>query len=189
MAHRNAAAFWRRYGLTLAGAGMILGLTQFVAATPTGAAMTATTPTVPTVRLLAATSSSTLTLDQWKQRYEHDVGILADDILVVVDDGKRAQSHDTAAKVKTTVNDCRTWASDARQAGTAAPPIPMADAERAWTTMIAASGRAASDCLAALQHGSRRSAKDFQKQLKVVNQDEVTLNRDLNGSSASPGSS
>jgi hypothetical protein len=55
--------------------------------------------------------------------------------------------------------------------------------------MIAASGRAASDCLAALQHGSRRSAKDFQKQLKVVNQDEVTLNRDLNGSSASPGSS
>jgi cellobiose-specific phosphotransferase system component IIA len=63
----------------------------------------------------------------------------------------------------------------------------MADAERAWTTMIAASGHAASDCLAALQHGSRRSAKDFQKQLKVVNQDEVTLNRDLNGSSASPG--
>jgi cellobiose-specific phosphotransferase system component IIA len=63
----------------------------------------------------------------------------------------------------------------------------MAGAEQAWTTMIAASGRAASDCLAALQHGSRRSAKDFQKQLKVVNQDEVTLNRDLNGSSASPG--
>ena len=189
MAHRSAAAFWRRYGLTLAGTGVILGLTQFVATTPSGAAMTATTPSEPIVRLVAATSSSTLTLDEWKQRYEHDVGILADDILVVVDDGKRAQSHDTTAKVKTTVNDCRTWASDARQAGTAAPPIPMADAERAWTTMIAASGHAASDCLAALQHGSRRSAKDFQKQLKIVEQDEVTLNRDLNGSSASPGSS
>jgi hypothetical protein len=189
MAHRIPAAFWRRCSLTLAGAGVILGLTQFVATAPTGAATTAATPSEPTVRLVAATSSSTLTLDQWKQRYERDVGILADDILVVVDDGKRAQSHDTAAKVKTTVNDCRTWASDARQAGTAAPPIPMADAERAWTTMIAASGRAASDCLAALQHGSRRSAKDFQKQLKVVSQDEVTLNRDLNGSSASPGSS
>jgi hypothetical protein len=63
----------------------------------------------------------------------------------------------------------------------------MADAERAWTTMIKASTRAAADCLAALQHGSRRSAKDFQKQLKIVHQDEVTLNRDLNGSSASPG--
>ena len=110
-------------------------------------------------------------------------------MLVVVDDGKRAQSHETTAKVKTTVNDCRTWASDAGQARTAAPPIPMAGAERAWTSMIGASARAASDCLAALQHGSRRSAKDFQKQLKVVEQDEVTLTRDLNGFVAPPGNS
>ena len=189
MVDRNPAAFWRRCKLTLACAGVILGLAQFLGILPTGAATTAATSSEPTVKLVAATSSSTLTLDEWKQRYEHDVGILADDILVVVDDGKRAQSHDTTAKVKTTVNNCRTWASDARQARTAAPPIPMADAERAWTTMIAASGHAASDCLAALQHGSRRSAKDFQKQLKIVEQDEVTLNRDLNGSSASPGSS
>jgi hypothetical protein len=84
--------------------------------------------------------------------------------------------------VKTTLNDCRTWASDAAQARTAAPPIPMADAERAWKSMIGASSRAALDCLAALQRGSRRSAKDFQKQLKIVERDEVTLNRDLNGS-------
>jgi hypothetical protein len=168
----------------LAGAGVILGLVQFVGTPPIGAA----TSREPIAKLAAATPSTTLTLGQWKQHYEQDVGVLADDVLVVVDDGKRAVKHDTKAKVKTTVNDCRTWASDARQARTAAPPIPMAEAERAWTSMIGASARAASDCLAALLHGSRRSAKDFQKQVKVVHTDEVTLNRDLNGSTASPGS-
>jgi hypothetical protein len=106
---------------------------------------------------------------------------MADDVLVVVDDGKRAQHHDTKAKVKTTLKDCRTWASDAAQARTAAPPIPMAGAESAWTNMIGASAHAASDCLAALQHGSLRSAKDFQKQVKIVKKDEVTLIHDLNG--------
>jgi hypothetical protein len=189
MADRRRAAFLRRRNLSLAGAGVILGLTQFVATAPTGAATTAGASSQPTVGLAAATSTTTLTLDQWKQRYERDVGVLADDVLVVVDDGKRAQHHDTKAKVKTTIKDCGTWASDAGQARTAAPPIPMAEAERAWTTMIKASARAASDCLAALKHGSQRSAKDFQKQLKIVENDEVTLNRDLNGSSASPGSS
>jgi hypothetical protein len=139
---------------------------------------------------VASTAATTsLTLSEWKQRYEHDVGIMADDVLVVVDDGKRAVNHDTKAKVRTTVRDCRTWASDAKQARTAAPPIPMAEAQQAWTTMIGASARAAADCLAALQHGSRRSASDFQKQLKIVERDEVILNRDLNGSSAPPGSS
>jgi hypothetical protein len=182
MADRNPAASWRRCNLTLAGAGVILGLVQFLGTPPTGAATTAVTSSEPIVELVAATSSTALTLDQWKQRYERDVGILADDVLVVVDDGKRAQHHDTTAKVKTTVSDCRTWASDARQARTAAPPIPMADAEGVWTSMIGASAHAASDCLAALQHGSRRSAKDFQKQLKIVEQDEVTLTHELNGS-------
>jgi len=182
MADRSSADFRGRRYLTLGGAGLILGLVQFIATTPTGAATTATTSSEPIVKLAAATPNTTLTLGQWKQHYEQDVGVLADDVLVVVDDGKRAVSHDTTAKVKTTVNDCRTWASDARQARTAAPPIPMAEAERTWTTMIGASGRAASDCLAALQQGSRRSAKDFQKQLKIVEQDEVTLTHDLNGS-------
>jgi hypothetical protein len=189
MAGRRRAAFLRRRSLTLVGTGVILGLTQFLATTPTGAATTAATSSQPIVKLVATTSSTSLTLDQWKQRYERDVGILADDVLVVVDDGKRAQHHDTKAKVKTTIKDCGTWASDAGKARTAAPPIPMADAEQAWTTMISASARAASDCLAALKHGSRRSAKDFQEQVKIVNNDEVTLNRDLNGSSATPGNS
>jgi hypothetical protein len=182
MADRSRAAFRRRRNLTLTGAGVILGLAQLVVTTSAGAATSTATSGEPIVQLVAATSSTALTLDEWKQRYEHDVGILADDVLVVVDDGKRAQHNDTTAKVGTTVSDCRTWASDALQARTAAPPIPMADAERAWMTMIKASAHAASDCLAALQHGSRRSAKDFQKQLKIVEQDEVTLNRDLHSS-------
>ena len=95
MKDRNRPAFWRRCNLTLAGAGVILGLAQFLGTPPTEAATTAATSSEPIVKLVATTSSTALTLDQWKQRYEHDVGIVADDILVVVDDGKRAQSHDT----------------------------------------------------------------------------------------------
>ncbi len=182
MADRSPVRFRRHWDLIVAGAGIGFGLAVFVGTPPAGASTTAATSSQPTVNVASAASSATLTLDQWKQRYEHDVGILADDVLVVVDDGKRAQSHETTAKVKTTVSDCRTWASDAGQARTAAPPIPMAGAQRAWTSMIGASAHAASDCLASLQHGSRRSAKDFQRQLKIVEQDEVTLTHDLNGS-------
>jgi hypothetical protein len=156
---------------------------SFAGIAPTGAATTATTTSQPATNDDPSASTAPLTLGQWRQHYETDIGVLADDILLVVDDGKRAQHHDTKAKIKTTLNDCRKWASDAAQARTAAPPIPLADAERAWTSMIAAGGRAASDCLAALQHGSLRKAKDFQKQLKIVKADEVTLNKDLNGSS------
>ncbi len=123
-----------------------------------------------------------LTLALWEQRYERDIGILADDVLVVVDDGKRAQHHVTKAKVKTTVNDCRTWASDAAKARTAAPPIPMAEAEQAWTSMVGTSALGSADCLAALQHGSRRAAKDFQKRVQIMQNDEATLTRDLGGS-------
>jgi hypothetical protein len=165
-------------GFALVCAGLILGLAPIAGAFPSGASTTASGSSSHTV---AASETTDLTLAQWKQSYEHDVGILADDVLVVVDDGKRAQTHVTAAKVKTTVKDCRTWASDAAQARTAAPPIPLAGAEKAWKSMMGASALAAADCLASLQQGSRRSAKDFQKQLKVVEKDEVTLTGDLNG--------
>jgi hypothetical protein len=182
MAHHRPAGFLFSSSLTLAGATMVLGLAQLAGTAPTGASTSDTTSGRTTVHVASTAATTSLTLSEWKQRYEHDVGIMADDVLVVVDDGKRAVNHDTKAKVKTTVNDCRTWASDAGQARTAAPPIPMAEAQRAWVTMIGASARAAADCLAALQHGSRRSATDFQKQLKIVERDEVTLTHDLNGS-------
>jgi hypothetical protein len=176
----------RRWSVRVAGAATIVGLgiaplaaTASAATAPTASG---SSQSAAAADLAATASTSTeLTLAVWKQRYEHDVGILADDVLVVVDDGKRAQTHITKAKVKTTVKDCRTWATDAAKAGTAAPPIPMAGAQRAWMSMIRASALAASDCLASLQQGSRHSATDFQKQLNVVEKDEVTLTSDLNG--------
>lgn len=182
MAERSPGRYRCGGILSAACIGLSVGLVQFAGVPSTGAATTATTSSQPDATIASTGSTAALTLDQWTQRYERDVGVLADDVLVVVDDGKRAQHHDTKAKVKTTLNDCRTWSSDAGQARTAAPPIPMAGAERAWTSMIGASAHAASDCLAALEHGSRRSANDFQKQVKIVEQDEVTLNHDLNDS-------
>ena len=164
-------------------AGLILGLAPSIGSLPVGAASTTSNSGSPAVNASSATTTTTeLTLNLWEQHYEHDIGILADDVLVVVDDGKRAQRHVTKAEVKTTINDCRTWASDAGKARTAAPPIPMAGAEQAWTSMIGTSALGAADCLAALQHGSRRAAKDFQKRVQIMQQDEASLNSDLGGS-------
>ena len=139
----------------------------------------------PAVNASSATTTTTdLTLDLWEQHYEHDIGILADDVLLVVDDGKRAQHRVTKAEVRTTLKDCRTWASDAGKARTAAPPIPVAAAEKAWTSMIGTSALGVADCLTALQQGSRRAAKDFQKRVQIMQEDEASLNSDLGGSSA-----
>jgi hypothetical protein len=163
--------------------GVIVGLAPVVGALPGGAASSTSSSGPSAVNpSSAATTTTDQTLALWEQRYEHDIGILADDVLVVVDDGKRAQHHVTKAKVKTTVNDCRTWASDAAQARSAAPPIPMAGAEQAWTSMVGTSALGAADCLAALQHGSLRAAKDFQKRVQIIQKDEATLNSDLGGS-------
>jgi hypothetical protein len=162
--------------------GLILGLAPVVGSIPAGAAATTSTSGSPAVNASSDTTTTTeLTLALWEQRYERDIGILADDVLVVVDDGKRAQHRVTKTKVKTTVSDCRTWASDAAKARTAAPPIPMAEAEQAWTNMVGTSALGAADCLAALQHGSRRAAKDFQKRVQLMQKDEATLTNDLGG--------
>ena len=129
MAERCVGPLRRYRFLGLPCVGLIVGLTPVVGALPVGAASTTSSSGPPAVNASsAATTTTDLTLKLWEQRYEHDIGILADDVLVVVDDGKRAQTHLTKAKVKTTVNDCRTWASDAAQARTAAPrsrwPLP-----------------------------------------------------------------
>jgi hypothetical protein len=164
-------------------AGVLLGVAPLgaVASGASGAATTNAAPgTSGTSAPAAVAAASQLTLDQWKQRYEHDIGILADDVLVVVDDGKRAQTHITKAKVKTTLKACRHWATDATTARSAAPPIPLTSAERAWTSMIAASFRASSECVTSLKTGSGK-AKDFRKQLALVEKDEAALVSDLNG--------
>ena len=182
MAQRSVGPLRGHRFLGLVFVGVIVGLAPVVGALPAGAASTTSSSGPPAVNGSTATPTTTdMTLAVWEQYYEHDIGILADDVLVVVDDGKRAQSHLTRAKVKTTVNDCRTWASDAAHARTAAPPIPMAGAEQAWTSMIGTSALGAADCLAALQHGSRRAAKDFQKRVQIMEKDESILTTDLGG--------
>jgi hypothetical protein len=171
----------RRPGLWLVCSGVLLGLAPVAGVLPAGAATTGSgSSTAPAGASAASATSTHLTLGQWKQHYEHDIGILADDTLVVVDDGKRAQTHVTTAKVKTTLKDCRQWSTDAAIARTAAPPIPLASAQRAWTSMIGASARAAAQCVASLQTGAG-GAKYFRKQLALVVKDEASLVSDLNG--------
>ena len=183
MAGRAFGPLRRRRSLGLVCAGVILGLAPVVGALPLGTASTTWSSASPASSASPTTTTTTvLTLALWEQRYEHDIGILADDVLVVVDDGKHAQHNLTKGKVKTTVNDCRTWASDAGKARYAAPPIPMTEAQQAWTSMIGASALGAADCLAALQHGSRRAAKDFQKRIQIMQKDEATLTKDLGAS-------
>jgi hypothetical protein len=176
----------RRWCPGLACMGILLGLAQLAVVNPAvGAAVASSGSRTAAMSAAAtatatATASSHLTLSQWKRSYEHDIGILADDVLVVVDDGKRAQTHVTTAKVRTTLKDCRQWATDAAMARSAAPPIPVASAQRAWASMIGASSRAAAQCVASLQTGAG-GAKNFRKQLALVEEDEATLVSDLNG--------
>jgi hypothetical protein len=183
MTDRRPGRVRRFPGLWLVGTGLLVSLAPLVSAAPSGAATTSSgsrTATTSAALPATATASTHLTLGQWKQSYEHDVGILADDVLVVVDDGKRAQTHITTAKVKTTLKDCRQWATDAAMARSAAPPIPMASAQRAWASMIGASSRAATQCVASLQTGAG-GAKNFRTQLALVEKDEATLVSDLHG--------
>jgi hypothetical protein len=181
---RQPAQVRRRWCTGLACTGILFGLAPVVVAHPSVGGLMASsgspTATMSAAPVATATTSAHLTLGQWKQSYEHDIGILADDVLVVVDDGKRAQTHVTTAKVKTTLKDCRQWATDATMARSAAPPIPMASAQRAWVSMIGASSRAAAQCVASLQSGAG-GAKNFRKQLAIVEKDEATLVSDLNG--------
>ena len=93
MAERGVGPLRHHRALGLVCVGMIVGLAPVVGAGPVGAASTTTSSGLPAVSASSATTTTTdLTLALWEQRYEHDIGILADDVLVVVDDGKRAQS-------------------------------------------------------------------------------------------------
>ena len=165
MAERRIASIRRHGFLASVCTVVIFGLAPVLGSPPAGAASMTSIPGSPALSASSATTTTTaLTLALWEQHYEHDIGIMADDVLVVVDDGKRSQPRVTKAEVKTTVNDCRTWASDAGKARNAAPPIPLADAEQAWTSMIATSALGAADCLAALQHGSRAPPKTSRRE-------------------------
>jgi hypothetical protein len=182
MTGRNPGRVLGHSFLALVFAGLLLALVPAVRAGSAGATIASTgSGATGTSTSSAVTAKADLTLGEWEQRYEHNVGILADDVLVVVDDGKRAQKHVTAAKVKTTLKDCRQWAKDAAIAPRVTPPIPMAAAQRAWSSMMRASALAAADCVTALQKRTLNSARQFQKQLAIVEKNEATLVKLLNG--------
>jgi hypothetical protein len=83
-------------------------------------------------------------------------------------------------RVKTTLKDCRQWATDAAMARSAAPAIPMPSAQRAWASMMGASSRAPAQCVASPQTGAG-GAKNFRRLLALVEKDEATEVSDLNG--------
>jgi hypothetical protein len=131
------------------------------------------------------TSTTTaLTLAQWKQRYEPVVGQLADDALAVVKAGTAksgASASKRAAQVRRTIAACNKWQQDSTRALSEAPTIPSPPAQATWQQLVAASVRAASDCSAALERRTQSDAKDFRAQLTLVNRDEGRLVGELKG--------
>lgn len=128
------------------------------------------------------TTTAPLTLAQWKHSYEATIGKIADDALVIWDNGRKAANHPTTKKVSAVVSKCQQWHADAESAPKGVPPIPQTSAERSWTELISASLSASTACVTALQEGSKSAAKRFDKQMSLVNADEKALSSQLSGS-------
>jgi hypothetical protein len=161
---------------------LILGLLALVMV-PLGEASWASRAGAASPTTIATTAP--MTLAQWKQQYEQVIGVLADDALVVVSDGKpsktRLSKSKEAAKVKQTVADCTKWHKDALQAPGMAPPVPSAPVQKNWTALMTASTAASADCLTAFHTGSKSAATKFRHQLYLINQDEGLLTAELGG--------
>ncbi|HVX22992.1 MAG TPA: hypothetical protein VHB02_16735 [Acidimicrobiales bacterium] len=130
---------------------------------------------------LASTATAGGSLAQWKAQYEPAIGQIADDVLVVYVTGKKRAKHPTKEKVQATIADCRRLYRDATKLPGEVPPIPLPSAEKSWRALVAASISGARDCLAALQHGSTKAAREFPKQLARANTRERELVRLLGG--------
>jgi hypothetical protein len=132
----------------------------------------------------ASTTPTTLTVNQWKQRYQRVVTRLADDGLAVVKDGAKESGVDPsklAAQAKRTVAACNTWRHDSESASSEAPAIPLPAAQASWRQLVVASGRAASDCSRVLTTRNPSAAKDFRTELATVYGAEGRLATELNG--------
>ena len=127
------------------------------------------------------TTSAPLTLAEWKAQYEPAVGQIADDALVAYDTGKKNAKHATKKSVKATITICQQWYHDATTLPQKVPAIPSAAAEKNWRGLVSASVLASSNCLAALQRGSKPAAKKFVKQLVLVDVRERVLAKELGG--------
>ena len=130
----------------------------------------------------STTTSSPLTLVQWKEQYEPAIGQIADDVDVVVVTGLKDAKHPTKQEAKAMISACQTWHSDAEKLPGEVPPIPLPSAERAWEQLVAASLTGSSDCTTALRRGVSSVTKDFHQQLALVNADERQLTSELGGS-------
>lgn len=127
------------------------------------------------------TTTAHLNLAQWKHSYESAIGKIADGALAVWDTGHKRAKDPTEKKVKATIASCRRWHDDAETVPGEIPPIPQTSAERAWNGLVSASLSASADCLTALQDGSRPAARDFEKEMAAVSNDERTLASQLAG--------
>jgi hypothetical protein len=135
-------------------------------------------------KAVTATSPTTLTVAQWKQRYGRIIRRLADDGLAVVKDGVGASGVDPsklAAQLKRTVAACNTWRHDSERALGEAPAIPSPAAQATWRQFVVASGRAASDCSRVLTTRNPSDATDFRSELATVYGAEGQLATALNG--------
>jgi hypothetical protein len=132
----------------------------------------------------ASSAPTTLTVAQWKQRYQQVITRLADDGLAVVKDGAAESGVDPsklAAQVRRTVAACNTWRNDSERAFGEAPAIPLPAAQASWRQLVAASRRAASDCSHVLTMRNPSEAKDFRTELATVYGAEGRLATQLNG--------
>jgi hypothetical protein len=100
---------------------------------------------------------------------------------VVWSSGRKSAKHPTAKKVKALITSCQRWRDDAETVPGGVPPIPQAVAEQAWVRLIATSLSASTDCLNALQEGSKSAVKNFDKKMVLVRDDEQTLAGALGG--------
>lgn len=123
----------------------------------------------------ASTTTTALTLSEWKAQYGPAVGEIADDALVVFDTGRRNAKHPTAKKVKAIVAACQKWHNDAKTVLGKVPPIPNSQVEAVWQHLVADSVAASYDCVLALQDGSKAAAMTFRKKLVSVHTDEASL--------------
>jgi hypothetical protein len=164
---------------------LALGLTGGLDGGGQSAAATSPAGHLPVARTVASTSTTTaLTLNQWKQRYQSVITRLVDDALTVVKDGavkSGADRSQLAAEVKRTMAACNTWRVDAQRALGQAPAIPLAAAQATWRQLVAASGRAASDCWQVLTTRNPSKASDFRAQVALVYGAEGRLTSELSG--------
>jgi hypothetical protein len=150
----------------------VLPMSATLPATMAGAASTASTTTT--------TNSASSAIKTWRTKYGlHSIGVIADDVLLVVDTGIRDAKHPSKKSVNDALSHCRQLLTDSKQVPSQVPPIPSAAAQKTWLNLINSSIATSSACVTALQSGSSKAAKSFVRNLRKVELYERRLTRQL----------